>query len=145
MKVKKITINGKLDDTYLLHKSDLITVRSNGSQELVGRFMYIDQEPEEKTSFSGFSIKVRPDCEVMKSEFMYYLLSSVDIRKQLMTGSNGSNIKSLNQTLLSNVEIFIPSMKKQMEILAELSVIEKIVEKRTIVERKKEIIEKELM
>ncbi len=41
-------------------------------------------------------------------------------------------------------------MKKQLEILAELSVIEnKIIEKRTfvetVVERKKEIIEKELM
>ena len=86
----------------------------------------------------------------MNSEFLYYLLSSSDIRKQLTTGSNGSNIKSLNQTLLSKVEIYIPSMKEQMEVLAELLVIEnKIVEARkiveTAVERKKEIIEKELV
>lgn len=133
-----------------MHKNDLLTVRSNGSQELVGRFMYIDQEPQEKTSFSGFSIRVRPDYKIVNSEFLYYLLSSSDIRKQLTTGSNGSNIKSLNQTLLSKVEIYIPSMKEQMEILAELLVIEnKIVEARkiveTAVERKKEIIEKELI
>ncbi len=148
--IEKIIINGEIKDDYLLHKNDLLTVRSNGSQELVGRFMYIDQEPQEKTSFSGFSIRVRPDCKIVNSEFLYYLLSSSDIRKQLTTGSNGSNIKSLNQTLLSKVEIYIPSMKEQMEILAELSVIEnKIVEARklveTAVERKKEIIEKELV
>lgn len=148
--IEKIIINGEIKDDYLLHKNDLLTVRSNGSQELVGRFMYIDQEPQEKTSFSGFSIRVRPDCKIVNSEFLYYLLSSSDIRKQLTTGSNGSNIKSLNQTLLSKVEIYIPSMKEQMEILAELLVIEnKIVEARkiieTAVERKKEIIEKELI
>lgn len=122
----------------------------NGSQGLVGRFMYIDQEPKEKTSFSGFSIRVRPDCEIVESEFLYYLLSSADIRRQLTIGSNGSNIKSLNQTLLSNVEIPIPSIKKQKDILADLSEIEtKIVEARKIIEtaeeRKKEIIEKILM
>lgn len=148
--IEKIIINGEIKDDYLLHKNDLLTVRSNGSQELVGRFMYIDQEPQEKTSFSGFSIRVRPDYKIVNSEFLYYLLSSSDIRKQLTTGSNGSNIKSLNQTLLSKVEIYIPSMKEQMEILAELLVIEnKIVEARkiveTAVERKKEIIEKELI
>ena len=149
-KIQKITVNGKINDDYLLHKNDLLTVRSNGSRELVGRFMYIDQEPQEKTSFSGFSIRVRPNCEIVKSEFLYYILSSLDIRKQLTIGSNGSNIKSLNQTLLSNVEIFIPSMEVQLEILAELSIIEnRIIEKRKLVEaavkRKKEIIEKELM
>lgn len=148
--LENITINEKIKDDYLLHKNDLLTVRSNGSQELVGRFMYIDQEPQEKTTFSGFSIRVRPDNEIVKSEFLYYLLSSLDIRKQLTTGSNGSNIKSLNQTLLSNVEISIPRMKEQIEILAELSVIEnKIVEAGKLVEavgeRKKEIIEKELI
>lgn len=145
-------LKGSINDIVknIKGKNDLLTVRSNGSQELVGRFMYIDQEPQEKTSFSGFSIRVRPDCKIVNSEFLYYLLSSSDIRKQLTTGSNGSNIKSLNQTLLSKVEIYIPSMKEQMEILAELLVIEnKIVEARkiieTAVERKKEIIEKELI
>lgn len=148
--VEKVTINGDLDDTYLLHKNDLLTVRSNGSQELVGRFMYIAQEPQEKTSFSGFTIRVRSNSEVVKSEFLYYLLSSSDIRKQLTVGSNGSNIKSLNQTLLSNVEISIPSIREQMRILSEISVIEnKIADEQkfvdTAIERKKRVIEKELM
>lgn len=148
--IQQVRIDGKIEDDYLLHKNDLLTVRSNGSQELVGRFMYIDQEPQEKTSFSGFSIRVRPNCDVVISEFLYYLLSSHDIRNYLMIGSNGSNIKSLNQTLLSNVEISIPSIERQKEILAKLLMHEKrIVEKQMIVDtlekRRKEILEKELI
>lgn len=148
--IQQVRIDGEIKDDYLLHKNDLLTVRSNGSQELVGRFMYIDQEPQEKTSFSGFSIRVRPDCDVVISEFLYYLLSSRDIRNQLTIGSNGSNIKSLNQTLLSNIEIPIPSIESQKEILEKLLMHEKrIVEKRMMVDtlekRKKEVFEKELV
>lgn len=87
---------------------------------------------------------------MVKSEFLYYILSSPIIRKQLVVGSNGSNIKSLNQTLLANVEISIPSMKKQEEILSELLAIEnQIIEQRSIIEfgqeKKNRIIEDELI
>ena len=148
--VEKVVINGKLEDAFLLQKNDLLTVRSNGSQELVGRFMIVNKDLKEKTTFSGFTIRVRPDNEVVKSEFLYYILSSPIIRKQLVVGSNGSNIKSLNQTLLANVEISIPSMKKQEEILSELLDIEKqIIEQRSIIEfgqdKKNRIIEDELV
>ncbi len=148
--IQQVTIDGKIKEEYLLHKNDLLTVRSNGSQELVGRFMYIDQEPQEKTSFSGFSIRVRPDCEKVNSEFLYYLLSSQAIRKQLATGSNGANIKSLNQELLSSVEVSIPNIDNQIDILKILKAFEKrIVKKRIFVDasekRKREIFEKELI
>lgn len=148
--VEEVTIDGTINDSYLLHKDDLITVRSNGSQELVGRFMYIDREPQERTSFSGFSIRVRINNKVIDSELLYYLLSSSSVRKQLTTGSNGANIKSLNQTLLFNVEILIPSIEEQKKILTKLIEIEnKITQAKnkitTALERKKIIIKKELL
>ena len=148
--IEEITIDEKLKDSYLLHKDDLITVRSNGSQELVGRFMYIDQEPQDRTTFSGFSIRIRPDTSIVKSEFLYYLLSDVTVRRQLTTGSNGSNIKSLNQTLLSNIEISIPSKSEQEKFLSKMIEIEnKISKAKNTIEnaskRKKDILEKELI
>lgn len=148
--VEEITIDDELNNSYLLHKDDLITVRSNGSQELVGRFMFIDQEPKDRTSFSGFSIRVRSDTKIVESEFLYYLLSSSTIRKQLTTGSNGSNIKSLNQTLLSKIEISIPSMREQKKIITKMNDIEnKISEAKDIIEnalnKKKSILENELI
>lgn len=122
--VKTITISDNVDDSYLLHKNDLVTVRSNGSRELVGRFMLIDKEPEERTTFSGFSIRVRIVSDEVDSEFLYYLLSSANIRQRLTTGSNGANIKSLNQDLLSNLEIPLPSLSEQKNVIDKIGAIE---------------------
>lgn len=122
--VKTITIRENVDDFYLLHKNDLVTVRSNGSRELVGRFMLIDKEPEERTTFSGFSIRVRIVSDEVNSEFLYYLLSSANIRRRLTTGSNGTNIKSLNQDLLSNLEITLPPLSEQKKVIDKIGSIE---------------------
>lgn len=123
-KVQSIKINEPVDDSYLLHKNDLVTVRSNGSRELVGRFMLIDKEPEERTTFSGFSIRVRIMSDEVNSEFLYYLLASANVRQSLTTGSNGANIKSLNQDLLSNLEIPLPSLSEQKGIVDKIGAIE---------------------
>ncbi len=123
-KVQNIKINEHVDDSFLLHKNDLVTVRSNGSRELVGRFMLIDKEPEERTTFSGFSIRVRIVSDEVDSEFLYYLLASANVRQSLTTGSNGANIKSLNQDLLSNLEIPLPSLSEQKDIVDKIETIE---------------------
>ena len=122
--VKAITIRENVDDSYLLHKNDLVTVRSNGSRELVGRFMLIDKEPEDRTTFSGFSIRVRIVSVEVDSEFLYYILSSANVRQRLTTGSNGANIKSLNQDLLSNLEIPLPPLSEQKNIIDKIGKIE---------------------
>lgn len=149
-KVQSIVINEDIDDSFLLHKNDLVTVRSNGSRELVGRFMYIDKEPEERTSFSGFSIRVRIVSDEVDSEFLYYLLSSTNVRKRLTTGSNGANIKSLNQDLLSNLEISIPPLLEQKNIINKIGTIEsQIASLKAICEeaaaRKKAVLYRELI
>jgi phage repressor protein C with HTH and peptisase S24 domain len=148
--VKTITISDNIDDSYLLHKNDLVTVRSNGSRELVGRFMLIDKEPEERTTFSGFSIRVRIVSDDVDSEFLYYLLSSANIRQRLTTGSNGANIKSLNQDLLSNLEIPLPSLSEQKNVIDKIGAIEsQIASLKAIcdeaVDRKKAVLHRELI
>jgi len=149
-KVQNIKINEHVDDSYLLHKNDLVTVRSNGSRELVGRFMFIDKEPEERTTFSGFSIRVRIVSDEVNSEFLYYLLASANVRQNLTTESNGTNIKSLNQDLLSNLEIPLPSLSEQKEIVSKIGAIEsKIASLKLICEgasaRKEAVLHRELI
>lgn len=149
-KVKTITIRENVDDSYLLHKNDLVTVRSNGSRELVGRFMLIDKEPELPTTFSGFSIRVRIVSDKVDSEFLYYLLSSANVRQSLTTGSNGANIKSLNQDLLSNLEIQLPPLSEQKKVLDKIGAIEsEIASLKTICDeasaRKKAVLHRELI
>ena len=148
--VKNITIKKNVDDSYLLHKNDLLTVRSNGSRELVGRFMLIEKEPEKRTTFSGFSIRVRIVSDEVDSEFLYYLLSSENVRQHLTTGSNGANIKSLNQELLSNLEITLPSLSEQKKVVDKIGAIEnEIATLKTICNgaatRKKAVLHRELI
>jgi len=149
-RVQSIKINEHIDDSFLLHKNDLVTVRSNGSRELVGRFMLIDKEPEERTTFSGFSIRVRIVSDEVNSEFLYYLLTSANIRQRLTTGSNGANIKSLNQDLLSNLEIPLPPLSEQKKVVAQIGTIEsEIASLKTICNeasaRKKAVLHRELI
>ena len=149
-RVQSIKINEHIDDSFLLHKNDLVTVRSNGSRELVGRFMLIDKEPEERTTFSGFSIRVRIVSDEVNSEFLYYLLTSANIRQRLTTGSNGANIKSLNQDLLSNLEIPLPPLSEQKKVIAQIGTIEsEIASLKTICNevsaRKKAVLHRELI
>ncbi len=148
--VKTITISEKVDDSYLLHKNDLVTVRSNGSRELVGRFMFIDKEPEGRTTFSGFSIRVRIVSDKVDSEFLFYLLSSANVRQRLTTGSNGANIKSLNQDLLSNLEVQLPPLSEQKKVIAQIGAIEdEVASLKTICDeataRKKAVLHRELI
>lgn len=149
-KIQSITITYDVDDNYLLHKNDLVTVRSNGSKELVGRFMLIDKEPEERTVFSGFTIRVRIVSDEVDSDFLYYLLSSASVRQRLTTGSNGANIKSLNQDLLSNIEIPLPPLSEQHKVVKRIEVIEdKIASLQIICDsaaaRKKAVLHRELV
>lgn len=65
-------------------------------------------------------------------------------------GSNGANIKSLNQDLLSNLEIPLPSLSEQKEIVGKLGEIEKeIASLKTIcagaATRKEDVLRRELI
>ena len=146
--LNQIQIKGKLNDDYKLQPKDILVVRSNGSASLVGRFLYI-KEVKEKTSFSGFTIRIRTTAETINAKFLCYFLRTDNVRNGITTDSKGSNIKSLNQTLLSSIEIPLPPLLSQQKIVSE---IEKIESKIALLEeqiaqmpkRKEEILKKYL-
>jgi restriction endonuclease S subunit len=128
--LEKIQIEGNLSDDYLLKTNDILVVRSNGSANLVGRFLFIDNL-KTKTSFSGFTIRIRIENENINSKFLCHYLKTDFVRNKIITDSSGSNIKSLNQTLLSNIKIPLPPLSEQQKIVSE---IEKIEEKIKVLE-----------
>ena len=128
--LEKIQIEGNLSDDYLLKTNDILVVRSNGSANLVGRFLFIDNL-KTKTSFSGFTIRIRVENENINSKFLCHYLKTDFVRNKIITDSSGSNIKSLNQTLLSNIKIPLPPLSEQQKIVSE---IEKIEEKIKVLE-----------
>ncbi|WP_034438852.1 N-6 DNA methylase [Clostridium ihumii] len=118
--VGMVTLDGNISTDYLLHEGDLLVVRSNGSANLVGRFLLIDKEPEENTSYSGFTIRIRPDKKMVDSKYLYYCLVAPSVRKRLTGGSNGTNIKNVNQNLLGTIRVPLPSLSVQQEIVVEI-------------------------
>lgn len=46
------------------------------------------------------------------------------VRNKIVTDSSGSNIKSLNQTLLSNIKIPLPPLSEQQKIVSEIEKVE---------------------
>lgn len=120
----KIQIEGKLSEEYELKPEDILVVRSNGSARLVGRFLYIDKL-ESKASFSGFTIRIRVDSKEVESKFLCHYLRTDIVRNKLTIDSKGSNIKSLNQKLLSSIKIPLPTISEQKKIISEIEKTEK--------------------
>lgn len=119
-----IQIEGRLTEEYKLKSGDILVVRSNGSANLVGRFLYIE-EVMDNTSFSGFTIRLRKIKDNLNMKYLCYCLRTAKVRNKLTKDSKGSNIKSLNQTLLSSIKVPLPSIDEQEKIMRRIEVIEK--------------------
>lgn len=122
-KLEKIQIEGVLSEDYELRPNDILVVRSNGSARLVGRFLFIN-ELNDKTSFSGFTIRLRTISDNILPKFLCHYLKTDIVRDVLTKDSKGSNIKSLNQTLLASIKIPLPPIEEQKKIVAEIEKIE---------------------
>lgn len=116
------------DDDFLLKKDDLVFVRSNGSKELVGRCVKMN-DSFSRTTFSGFCIRGRLESEVTSSDYLLYLIECGFLREKLKKESRGTNISNLNQDMLNNFEIVLPPLAEQKKIAETLSVWDSAIEK----------------
>lgn len=117
--LQSVTIDGKLTDDYLIRRDDILTVRSNGSRDLVGRCMLVP-DVDGMASFSGFIIRIRFDtCEV-SPRFLLHFMKSSATRELLTRDGGGANINNINQAKLSELPISLPSFKLQDAIANQL-------------------------
>lgn len=112
-------IDGKLADSDILQEGDILTVRSNGNRELIGRCM-VAPKMSAKTSHSGFTIRIRPDSDKVDPNYLCRILKSPQARKRLVDGGNGANISSLNQQLLGSLPVPVPDKSRQLEIVRKI-------------------------
>jgi type I restriction enzyme S subunit len=118
--LETVIADGKLPDTDFLKPNDILFVRSNGNLELIGRSLIIG-ELSEGTTFSGFTIRARLNDASMYPEYLCHYLKSGVARRTMIDGGNGVNIKSLNQTTLSELAIPVPpTIKEQKAVVTHL-------------------------
>lgn len=110
--LKTTMIEGSLRNDDKLREGDIISVRSNGNKALIGRVMLVG-ETEPDVSFSGFVIRIRRTSEKLSSEFLCRFMKSADAVSHLIAGGGGAQISNLNQRILSQLEVPLPSPETQ--------------------------------
>ena len=70
--LESVIIDGELKEIDILRKGDILTVRSNGNKELIGRCILVS-DLSEKTSHSGFTIRIRIEREDIYLPFIAIL------------------------------------------------------------------------
>lgn len=115
-----ITVDGDLSDEDRLRPGDLLSVRSNGNRELIGRTMMMPNV-EDEVSFSGFTIRIRLNSEQLLPQYLCEFMRTKAARRKLIDGGGGANISNLNQKLLSDLEITFPDVERQRLLLIELA------------------------
>ena len=135
-----LKFDGNMPDDLLLNNGDIIFVRSNGSKELVGRSIMVENINYPVT-YSGFCIRMRNyRQDIVLNKFLLYRFRSNDFRQTLNRDSRGSNINNLNQELLSNLTVEFPSIEKQSSIVSYLD--SKTDEIDSAIAKKQSIVEK---
>lgn len=135
-----LKFSGDMPEDLLLKNGDIVFVRSNGSKELVGRSVLIDNVDFPLT-YSGFCIRMRNlRQDLVLNEFLMYCFWSNDFRQNLNRDSRGSNINNLNQELLSKLWISFPDMDEQKRIVNTLNA--KCIEIENVISKKEKMISK---
>lgn len=120
--LQSVTIDGELPDDYLIRRDDILTVRSNGSKDLVGRCMLVP-DVDGMTSYSGFIIRIRFDTSQISPRFLLRFMKSSQTRERLTRDGGGANISNINQAKLSELPISLPSFSQQEDIANRLDAI----------------------
>ena len=116
-----------------LEKGDLLFNWRNGSKKLVGKTAYFDLDG--KYIFASFLLGIRPDKEKVENKFLWYLLNKYRVEGKYMAFMR-QNVNGLfNREELKEVEIPLPTLKAQKQI------VEKIEAERALVESAKKLID----
>ena len=135
-----IITDTEIEDDYYLKNGDIIFVRSNGSKELVGRAIMVDNI-DFKVTYSGFCIRLRnKEPKKINSKFLLYFFRSDYFRNELQRLSQGSNIANINQDLLSHIKIPLVDIRFQESVVDFLN--KKCTAIDTAIEQKQNLIEK---
>lgn len=107
-------IDFEISEEYLLSNGDIVFVRSNGSKELVGRSIMVENI-DYPVTFSGFCIRFRNmHTELVDNRFLLYYFRTTHFKQSLLKYSNDStNINNLNQKMLNAIRINAPVIAEQ--------------------------------
>lgn len=121
--LSNIELNSLPNDGYLLNDGDLVFVRSNGNRALVGRCVEVYPK-NNKLTFSGFCIRYRINSHLVKPTYLSQLFRNKSFKNLMLESGQGANIQNINQQILSNIDVPLPSLNLQEQFVKSIQAIE---------------------
>jgi type I restriction enzyme S subunit len=128
--LEEINPEGVVRKEHLLRDGDILFVRSNGNRDLIGRSLFVNGL-REKVTHSAFSIRLRFASSQCHPRFYAYLFRSSLIRQALSLYGGGTNISNLNQGILEQLQVPLPTIQTQERIASILSAYDDLIENNT--------------
>lgn len=127
-------INQSEEAAAKLWDRDIVFARTGGT---VGKSFLIKDPP--RAVFASYLIRLRPEKDTIDPEYLYSFLQSDSYWRQLRMASRGGAQPNVNATLLGNLELPVPSIREQRDILSNLR------EQMAHIIQLTEVVDKELM
>lgn len=106
--------------TYSLKEGDILTIRSNGSLDIVGKCALITKKDVEFL-FAGYLIRLRPLQKLVLPKYLINILSSINLRNQIEgKAKSTSGVNNINSEELAELIISLPPIKEQYKIVQEI-------------------------
>lgn len=107
-------------ETYSLKEGDILTIRSNGSVDLVGKCALISKK-DEGYLYAGYLIRLRPIMNKVNPKYLINILTSIDLRNQIEEKAKStSGVNNINSEELSTLKIQLPPIEEQHRIVQEI-------------------------
>lgn len=119
---RKLSIDAKSIDKYLLEKGDTLIIRVNGSSDIVGRFIGCDESYD--AIYCDHFIRMRFLVDVFDTRYISLIGSSNIVRSKiadLFVSTAGQ--KTINQGHLSLIVLPLPSIAEQHRIVAKVDML----------------------
>ncbi len=114
-----LTISPESIEKYDLQKDDILIIRVNGSADIVGRFVFCDQDFD--AIYCDHFIRMRFPVKILQPDYLGLLGSSKLIRdriEDLFISTAGQ--KTVNQKHISSLLVSVPPIEEQSRIVAKV-------------------------
>lgn len=103
-----------------LNEDDLLVIRSNGSEGLVGRAAVVGKESS-GFCYAGYLMRIRIDRKLLNSYYLYFVFDC-EMTRAAIEGPirTTSGVKNINSTEISQLKVPLPPLAEQHRIVARL-------------------------
>jgi type I restriction enzyme S subunit len=113
---RTILLTSAEETKYGLQQDDLICIRVNGSEKLVGKMLVWGNDPT--WAFCDHFIRFKIRSDIATAKYVSYFFSSDVVRIQIENSFvSSAGQKTVNQGILGRINIPLPSLSRQAEIV----------------------------